>query len=160
MPSIRQNNALEVETPSDHEVRVIRAFNASMQSVWDAHTRPELVRRWMLGPDGWSMTACDIDLRVGGAFNYRWRNDQTGFEFGIHGEHEEIVPICRIVTVERMDGREGFARNTLVLSQNGDGALLTLTMDFGTKEARDAALATGMTDGMEFSYQRIDAMFV
>jgi uncharacterized protein YndB with AHSA1/START domain len=154
-----KNNQLKVELPSDREVLVTRAFNAPVDLVWDAHTKPELVKRWMTGPDGWSMPVCEIDLRVGGAYRYRWRNDADGSEFGSGGVHKEVATPTRVVTTERMEGFQGEATNTLVLREAGGKTIVTLTMDFGSKEARDGAVATGMTDGMELGYQRLDAMF-
>ena len=156
-----KKNKLTVSTPSDHEVLVTRVFDAPIELVWDCHTKPEHVRRWMLGPDGWSMPVCEIDLRVGGKYHYRWRNDADGTEFGFNGVHREIEAPRRIVTVERPDGAdeaEGGALNTLVLSEQAGKTTLTLGMVFGSKEARDGALATGMTDGMEAGYQRIDEL--
>lgn len=148
---------ITVTTPSDREVLVTRSFAAPRQLVWDCHTKPELVRRWMLGPDGWSMPICDVDLRVGGKYRYRWRNDADGSEFGFTGQFEEIVAPTRLVTIERLEGMEGEgALNTLVLEEKSGKTLMTLTMRFASKEARDGALATGMTDGMETSYQRLE----
>lgn len=152
---------IKVETPSDREVRVTREFAAPLRLVWDAHTKPELIRRWLLGPAGWSMPVCESDFRVGGKYHNRWRNDADGREFGFNGVHHEIEPMARIVTTEYMDGVEGpGARNTLSLAESDGRTIITLNMDFGSKAARDAALATGMTDGMELSYQRIDALAV
>jgi uncharacterized protein YndB with AHSA1/START domain len=151
-----QTKPLVVETPSDREVRVTRTFNAPRSLVWDCHTKPELVRRWLLGPPGWSMPLCEIDLRIGGKYHYRWRNDRDGTEFGFNGIFREIEALARIVTTEWFDGAEGEALNTLMLAERSGKTVMTLTMLFPTKEARDGALATGMTDGMEASYQRLD----
>ena len=151
-----QTKPLIIETPSDREILVTRIFNAPRSLVWDCHTKPELVRRWLLGPPGWSMPLCEIDLRVGGKYHYRWRNDTDGSEFGFNGIHREIEAPVRIVTTERFDGAEGEALSTLVLAEQNGKTTLSLTMLFSTKEARDGALATGMTDGMETSYQRLD----
>jgi uncharacterized protein YndB with AHSA1/START domain len=147
---------LSVETPSDREVLVTRVFNAPRKLLWDCHTKPELVQRWLLGPDGWSMPVCEIDLRVGGRYHYRWRNDADGREFGFNGVHREIEAPELIVTTERTDGAEGEVLNTLVLTERSGKTTLSLTMKFASREARDGAIATGMTDGMETSYQRID----
>ncbi len=68
---------VDVTTPSDREIAVARVFDAPRELIWDCHTKPELLKRWMLGPLGWSMPVCEIDLRVGGAYRYRWRNDAT-----------------------------------------------------------------------------------
>ena len=153
-----KNSQLKVELPSDREVLVTREFKAPAQLVWDAHTKPELVKRWLTGPDGWSMPVCEIDLRVGGAYRYRWRNDADGTEFGSSGIHKEIVHHSRIVTSERMEGFQGEAINTLTLREVNGRTIVTLNMDFGSKEARDGAVATGMTDGMELGYQRLDGI--
>jgi uncharacterized protein YndB with AHSA1/START domain len=152
----RQQRPLTVETPSDHEVLVTRVFDAPRSLVWDCHTKPELLQRWLLGPEGWSMAVCEVDLRVGGKYHYRWRNDADGSEFGFNGVYREIEAPRRIVNTERPDGAEGEALNTLVLTEAGGKTTLSLTMMFASKDARDAAVATGMTDGMEQSYQRID----
>jgi uncharacterized protein YndB with AHSA1/START domain len=155
---ISTQKPLSVDLPSDREVRVVRKFNAPRRLVWEAHTRPELLRRWLLGPDGWSMSTCEVDFRVGGAYHYRWTSDAGDQpEFGFHGTHEAIEPHRRIVTREYMDGNDGpGALNTLVLEEKDGVTTLTLTMDFGSREARDFVVSTGMTDGMEASYARLE----
>ena len=83
----------EVTLPSDREVRVTRTFQAPRQLVWDAHTKPELVVRWMLGPPGWSMPVCEMDVREGGAYLWRWKSDEDGKQFGgmggVHADESE-----------------------------------------------------------------------
>jgi uncharacterized protein YndB with AHSA1/START domain len=110
---------VDVSTPSEREIRVARAFDASSKLVWDCHTQPDLIRRWMLGPPGWSMPVCEVDLTVGGAYRYRWRSDEDGAEFGSSGVHTEIVPFEKIVTTERMEGFDGEAVNTLTFAEQG-----------------------------------------
>ncbi|MDB5440974.1 MAG: hypothetical protein JWM33_3401 [Caulobacteraceae bacterium] len=162
---------LDVTLPSDREIRVVRAFAAPRQLVWDCHTRPELAQRWLLGPAGWAMPVCVIDLRVGGRYRYVWRNAESGMQFGSHGRHLEITPIERLVTSEEMDGLDGQplnidspeegpspAINTLLFSESDGRTILTLTMLYPSKDIRDQALQSGMTGGMEQSYARIDAM--
>jgi uncharacterized protein YndB with AHSA1/START domain len=155
---IKSQKPLTVDMPSDREVRVVRKFNAPRRLVWDAHTGPELLKRWLTGYPGWSMSLCEVDLRVGGAYHYRWKHDAgTEPEFGFHGVHEAIEPHRRIVTREYMDGNDGpGALNTLVLDEQDGVTTLTLTMDFGSKEARDFVVSTGMTDGMEYSYAQLE----
>ena len=160
---------LQASTPTDREVRVVRRFNAPRQLVFDCHAKPDLVQRWLTGPDGWSMPECEIDFRVGGTYRYVWRNDADGVSFSSSGVHKDITAPERIVTTERMDlsgigvqlpeGPEGEALNKLVLSEADGRTTLTLTMLYANKEARDGALGSGMTDGMETSYQRLDALF-
>lgn len=147
---------VDVSTPSDREIRVARTFDAPAKLVWDCHTKPDLIRRWMLGPPGWSMPVCEVDLTVGGAYRYRWRSDTDGTEFGSSGVHKEIVPFSRIVTSERMEGFDGEAINTLVFVEAGGRTTATITMLFASKEARDGALQSGMSDGMAMGFDRMD----
>lgn len=147
---------VDVSTPSDREIRVSREFDAPAKLVWDCHVKPDLIRRWMLGPPGWSMPVCEVDLTVGGAYRYRWRSDEDGTEFGSSGVHTEIVPFERIVTTERMEGFDGEAVNTLTLVERDGRTVVTLNMLFASKEARDGALQSGMSDGMAMGYDRMD----
>jgi uncharacterized protein YndB with AHSA1/START domain len=145
-----------VTTPSDREIRVTRDFAAPAQAVFDFHTKPEHVQKWLLGPPGWSMPVCEIDLRAGGTYRYVWRNDENGNEFGVHGRFQEITAPSRLVHTESMDGRPGEAFCTMTLTQNGGRTTLELTMRFDSKDERDAALESGMTEGMSMSYDRLD----
>lgn len=160
-----------VTTPSDREVTVVREFAAPALFVWDAHTKPELLKRWLIGRDGWSMPHCTVDLRVGGRYRYVWQNDETGYQFGSYGEHREVVPVERIVTTENMDsldgqplnleppwGSEEPAVNTLTLAETGGRTTLTINMCFPSKEVRDMAVQSGMTDGMAMGYDRLEDM--
>jgi uncharacterized protein YndB with AHSA1/START domain len=147
----------EFTTPSDREVVARRTFDAPRQLVWDAHTRPEHVRRWLLGPDGWSMPVCEIDLRPGGAWRYVWRKDAAGpeSEFFMHGTYREIVPPERIVHTELFGDMPEPAVVTSTFEEAGGRTTLTVTVRYPSKEVRDAALATGMTRGWSRSYDRL-----
>jgi uncharacterized protein YndB with AHSA1/START domain len=154
----------EVILPSDHEVKVVRKFNAPSALVYKAYTTPELMQRWLLGPPGWTMPVCEMDVRVGGQFRWRWRNIENGQEFGFHGEFRVLEPGRRIVHTEYYDPGsvggdmgDGSLITVELTEQNGVTTMSTL-MDFYTKEARDAAMSTGMTDGMEITYQRLEEM--
>jgi uncharacterized protein YndB with AHSA1/START domain len=147
---------LEVTTPSKREIRVTRTFDAPPGLVFECHTKPELVKKWLLGPPGWSMPVCEIDLCPGGRYRYVWRNDDTGMEFGVQGQFREIRVPDRIVSIETMDGVPGEASCTTVFTKSGDGTLFTLTMQFESQELRDGGLESGMTDGMAMSYDRLD----
>jgi uncharacterized protein YndB with AHSA1/START domain len=148
---------IAVTIPSDREIRVARTFDAPAELVFEFHTKCEHVKRWLLGPDGWSMPQCEIDLRVGGSFRYVWRNDENGTEFGVQGEFREIDAPNRIVNVERMDGVPGQATTTTLFEKRGNGTAFSITIEFESKELRDSALASGMTGGMAMSYDRLDA---
>lgn len=151
-------STLTVTTPSDREVRVSRTFSAPRALVFDFHTKPELVKRWLLGPPGWSMPVCEIDLTVGGNYRYRWRNDADGSEFGVQGQFIEVSSPERIVHVETMDGMPGESTITTTFEEKGDKTILTLNMLFDSQQTRDIALQTGMTDGMGMSYDRLEPL--
>lgn len=158
---------IEVTQPSDREVRVVRTFKAPRQLVWDAHTKPELVQKWMLGPPGWSMPVCEMDVRAGGAYKWRWRSDEDGKQFGFHGTFTEVNAPTKLVHDEYYDAGDvggDMPSNepaviTLELSESDGVTTLVCTMTFASKEARDGAVSTGMTDGMEMGYVRLDDMF-
>lgn len=154
----------QVTLVGESEVKVTRQFRAPRELVYKAYTTPALMQRWLLGPPGWIMPVCEMDVRVGGKFRWRWRNEQDGKEFGFYGEFREVSPPGRIVHTEFYDPGD-------VGGEMGDGSLITLEltetdgtttlvslMDFGSREARDAAMSTGMTDGMEMSYQLLDGL--
>ena len=159
-------SSLTVETPSDREVRVTRKFKAPAKLVWDAHTKPELVRKWQYGFEGWSLPICDMDVRPGGAYRWRWRNDDDGQEMGVFGKYIKVTPHTKLVYDQHYDpGSLGVPMTTeptiitTVFTESEGLTTLTVTMLFASKEERDAAVATGMTDGMELSYERMDALF-
>jgi len=151
-----------VGLPSDHEVKVTRRFDAPRALVYEAYTNPALLPRWLLGPPGWTMPVCEMDVRVGGKYRWRWRSDEGGEEFGFYGEFLEVSPPARLVHVEYYDPGDlgddmgDGAVITVTFEERGGVTTLTSRMEFKSKEARDAALSTGMTDGMEMSYRRLD----
>ena len=152
-----------VTMPNDTDVVVVRTFNAPRSLVFDAWTKPELVQRWLLGPPGWSMPVCEMDVRPGGKYRWRWRSDESGKEFGFVGEFREVAPPSRIVHVERFDpgavgGEMGEALVTSELTEENGVTTHKMTIHYESKAVRDAAVKTGMTDGMEMGYQRLDAL--
>ncbi|MBV9056677.1 MAG: SRPBCC family protein [Candidatus Eremiobacteraeota bacterium] len=150
------SSGVVVTTPSEREICVTRTFAAPAQVVFDFHTKPEHLKKWLLGPPGWSMPVCEIDLRAGGRYRYLWRSDENDREFGVQGQFREVSAPTRIVHTESMDGRPGEALCTLELSESANRTELVLTMEFPSKAERDAALESGMTDGMSLSYDRLE----
>jgi uncharacterized protein YndB with AHSA1/START domain len=144
-------------TPTDREVVVTRVVAAPRRFVYDAWTQPEHVRRWMLGPEGWTMPVCEMDLRVGGIWRYVWRKS-GGAEMPMTGTYREIVPPERLVTTESWGPDWPETVNTLVLTEAAGRTTMTLTIAYPTREARDAALRTGMETGMDQSYARLDRL--
>jgi len=155
----------QVTLPDDREVEVTRSFRAPRPLVYRAWTEPKLVRRWLLGPPGWSMPVCEMDVRVGGRFLWRWRSEEDGSEFGFTGTYREVQPPSRIVHTEAYEpgtvggGYPGDdAIVTVTFAEESGVTTVTTSIDFGSKEARDAAIATGMTGGMEQSYRLLDQL--
>jgi uncharacterized protein YndB with AHSA1/START domain len=150
---------LQVTTPTDREIVMTRDFNAPRHLVFDAHTKPELVRRWLFGPEGWSFTVCDIDLRVGGKYRFEWRNDD-GREMGMGGTYREVVRPERLISTELFDEdwTGGETLNTMVLTEREGRITLTTTALYSSREARDGALQSGMDEGMEAGYRRLDSI--
>jgi uncharacterized protein YndB with AHSA1/START domain len=148
-------SSLEVTTPSNREIRVRRTFDAPPQLVFEFHTKPHLVQKWLLGPPGWTMPVCEIDLKVGGRYRYVWRNDAGNNEFGVQGEFEAVDAPDRLVHREVMDGVPGQALCTTTFERSNGGTLFALTILFESQELRDSALASGMTEGMSMSYDRL-----
>jgi uncharacterized protein YndB with AHSA1/START domain len=159
----------EVSLPSDTEVRVTRSFKAPRALVWQAHTEPKLLQRWMAGYPGWTMPVCEMDVRTGGKYRWRWRSDENGAEFGFFGEFKEVDAPASMTQVEYFDaGGAGDltgampvnnpSTNRSTFTEKDGITTLVVLIDYGSKAARDAALSTGMTEGMEFSYERLENM--
>ena len=159
--AMKSQHKSTVTLPNDRDVVVVRAFNAPRARVFDAWTKPELLQRWMLGPPGWTMPVCEMDLRPGGKFKWRWRSEEKGKEFGFSGEFREVVRPSRIVHVERYEpgdvgGEMGEALVTSELTEKNGVTTQRMTNRYGSKAVRDAALKTGMSDGMEMSFEKLD----
>lgn len=142
-------------TPSDREVVATRAFDAPRTLVWDCFTKPEHVKNWMLGPDGWTMPVCGIDLRPGGKWHWVWRRTD-GTEMEMNGEYREIVPPERLVQTENWGAEWPETLNTLVLTEENGRTTTVTTVLYPSKEARDRATTTGMEDGWARSNERLD----
>lgn len=148
----------EAQVLDDLHLRVSRIVRGSVEQVWQAHHDAELVRRWMLGPDGWTMPVCEVATSVGDTYRYEWESDDDASRFGFEGELVESTPPHRAVTTERPIGSDGAGtRNELTLTAVDDRhTLISLLIVFPTRELRDQTLATGMIDGVEASYARLE----
>ena len=154
-------DTFKVSTPSDLEIQVTRDFPAPRQLVFDAFTQPELVRRWLLGPPGWTMPVCEIDLRVGGAYRYVWQKQGVP-DMGMGGIFREIVSPERLVATEKFDEAwyPGEAVDTTVFIDKGEVTGVTITVLYQSKEARDTARRSGMEQGMAAGYNRLEEMLL
>ncbi len=158
LTSFAAGRATSSQLLSDTRARVSRVVRGTVEQVWRAHHEPELLQRWLLGPDGWAMPVCEVATTVGEKYRYEWERAGSGDDrFGFEGELLESAPPHRSVTTERMIGVPGEGTvNELTLTAVAGGTLLTLVMTFPDVETRDAVLATGMTTGMETSYARLE----
>src|SRR5437588_692880 len=134
---MKSAGTLQLTAPGERDIVMTRVFDAPCQLVFDAHTKPELVKHWLLGPPGWSMPVCEIDLRVGGAYRFAWRS-ADGNEMGMRGVYREIVTPERFVATEKFDEPwyhgEALVTNTLA-EQGGGKTTLTLTVRYESPEA-------------------------
>lgn len=151
---------LKVAAQGDREIVMTRVFDAQRQLVFDAFTKPELVKRWLLGPPGWSMPICEIDLKVGGTYRYVWRRDTDGTEMGMGGVYREIVAPQRLVCTEKFDESwyPGEAVDTVVLVEQRGKTTLTQTVLYESREARDIVLKSPMEQGVTASYDRLEEL--
>lgn len=149
--------ALQVTTPTDREIVMTRVFDAPRDLVFDAWTKPELLKRWLGVRNGWIFAVCEVDLVVGGAYRYVWRGPD-GNEMGMGGVYREIARPERVVNTEKFDESwyPGEALDTLVLVERDGRTTCTTTVRYESKEARDAAVQTGMAKGIEESYEQLD----
>jgi len=152
--SAKHSAATTVTTPSDREIIITHIVAAPRRLVFEAYTNPEHLPHWMLGPEGWSMPVCEIDLRPGGAWHYVWRR-ADGTEMEMRGLYREIVPPERLVCTESWGGDWPETLNTLVLSEESGKTTITQQVLYPSKEARDAALKTGMKEGIVQSFERL-----
>ncbi|KAA9089352.1 SRPBCC family protein [Microbacterium radiodurans] len=154
-----QGRGTDVELLDDTHVRITRLIAGPRDLVWRAHHEPELLKKWMLGPDGWSMTVVEPATEVGQSYRNGWEQDGAPeTAFGFEGEVLLIDAPRREVSTERMAGSEGpSTTNDLQLYEEDGVTLLTLLIEYPDKETRDMILATGMADGMEASYARLES---
>jgi len=151
-------NALQITTSGDRDLVMTRAFDAPRKLVYDAHTKPELVRQWLLGPPGWTMPVCEMDVRVGGKYRWEWKSERDGTTMGMGGVYREVKAPERLVSTEKFDEAwyPGESLNTLVLVEQGGRTTLTQTMRYESREAREAVIKSGMEKGVAASYDRLE----
>ena len=155
--TVKDTGRLQVSTPSAREIAMTRVFAAPRKMVWDALTKPELVKRWLGVRAGWTLPVCEIDLRVGGSYRYVWRGP-NGQEMGMGGVYREIVAPERMVVTESFDQKwyDGDALDTTVLVEKGGKTTLTTTVLYASQKIRDAVLESPMKEGVGESYDKLE----
>jgi uncharacterized protein YndB with AHSA1/START domain len=157
LKSFAAGRIAEAQMLSDTQVRVSRIIRGEVGDVWRAHHDPSLMKRWMLGPDGWTMPVCDVATKVGDRYRFEWEKDDGTERFGFEGELLEQDAPHRAVTTERMIGTDGpSTTNEMTLTPVQGGTLLSIVITYPSREVRDMVLGTGMVGGMETSYARLE----
>ena len=151
---------MTLKTEGDSHILITRRFAAPPEAVYRAHTDAELLKKWLLGPEGWTMPVCTVDPRPGGKIRFEWAHEKGG-GFYLTGEYLELEPFSRIAHVERMHLPDPTPDNHVEtrFDPDGDGTLMTMRMTLPDSQTRAAMLSTGMEHGMEASYARLDAHF-
>ena len=150
---MKNTGTLKVTTPSDREIVLTRVFDAPRHLVFDAFSKPELLKRWF-GPRGWSLEVCDVDFKVGGGFRFVLRGPD-GKQMGMRGVYREIVPPERSVHMESFDDYPGESQVTAVFVEQGEKTTMTATVLYPSKEVRDAVIKSGMEHGAAETYDRL-----
>jgi uncharacterized protein YndB with AHSA1/START domain len=150
---MKNTGTLKVTTPSDREIVLTRVFDAPRNLVYDAFTKPELLKRWF-GPRGWSLVVCDVDLKVGGGFRFVMRGPD-GKDMGMRGVYRELAPPDRSVHIESFDDYPGEAQVTAVFVEQRGKTTMTATVLYPSKEVRDAVIQSGMEHGAAESYDKL-----
>jgi uncharacterized protein YndB with AHSA1/START domain len=155
---IKTIGSLHAALPSGRELLLTRHFKAPRPLLWDCHTQPALIKRW-LGPPGWTMPVCEVDLRVGGKYRYEWHGP-NGLAMALSGVYREIAAPERLGDTQMFDDNwtQGPADTTLLFLEEDDGTRLELLIRYASEAARDFALSTPMMEGMEAGYARLETL--
>jgi uncharacterized protein YndB with AHSA1/START domain len=153
---MKNTGTLKVSLPTEREVVMTRVFDAPRRLVFDALTKPELLKRWF-GPRGWSLVVCEADLKVGGAWRWVLRGPD-GRDMGMRGVYQEITPPERLVSTESFDDYPGESLNTLILSEDDGKTTFTITVRYASQEIRDAVIKSGMEHGAAECYDKLAEM--
>lgn len=155
--TVKNVGKLQVSTPSGREIAMTRVFDAPRELVFDAWTKPELLKRWLGAIKGWTFPVCEVDLRVGGKYRYLWRGPD-GAEMGMGGVYKEIVTPERIVCTEKFDDPwyEGEAVVTTVFVEKGGKTTVTETVRYSSQLVRDSVLKSPMAGGVATSFDKLE----
>src|SRR5216683_223143 len=150
---MKSPGTLKVTMPTDREIVLTRVFDAPRHLVFDAFSKPELLKRWF-GPRGGSLVVCDVDLKVGGGFRFVLRGPD-GKEMGMRGVYRELVPPERSVHMESFDDYPGESQVTAVFVEQGGKTTLTATVLYPSQEVRDIVIKSGMEHGAAECYDKL-----
>jgi uncharacterized protein YndB with AHSA1/START domain len=149
---------LQVTMPTDNEIVLTRVFDAPREMVYDAFSKPELLKRWF-GPHGWSLAVCEVDHRVGGGFRFVLEGP-NGQRMGMRGVYRELDRPNRSVHVESYDEYPGESIVTSVLSDEGERTTLRVTITYPSRQIRDIVAQSGMEHGAAESYDKLAGLLL
>jgi uncharacterized protein YndB with AHSA1/START domain len=149
----------ETSLPSEREFTLTRTFDAPRRLVFDAYTKPEMIKQWLFGPAEWPLVQCEIDLRVGGKLRYVWRHKERG-EMGMSGVFRDVVAPARLAHTELFDEdwTGGETLLTTTFEERGGRTTVAATVLYSSQAARETALKTGMLDGWSQGHDRLDEL--
>lgn len=163
-----KTNAEEVkmEIKSETEIVFTRRFAAPRQLVYDCHTKPELMRRWLIGPEGMVLENCEMELKPGGKYLYLY-GDQKGNKSGVYGTFREVVAPEKISNTENyiMDYATFDANapedpnatfESRVFTSEGNGTLMTHTCKYASADVCRFMSESGAIEGMTACYDVLD----
>jgi uncharacterized protein YndB with AHSA1/START domain len=150
---MKNTGTLQVSTPTDREIVMTRVFDAPRRLVFDAFSKPELLKRWF-GPRGWSLAVCEVDFRPGGGFRFVLRSPD-GKDMGMRGVYREIVPPDRSVHMESFDDYPGESQVTAVFEEQDGKTTLTVSVLYPSQMVRDVVIQSGMEHGAAESYDKL-----
>jgi uncharacterized protein YndB with AHSA1/START domain len=160
--NITSSQGLQISTPTDTTIVLTRTFNAPRRLVWEAMFTPDKMRRWMLPPPGWTLTTCECEPRVGAALSLAWKSVESDAVMTLRGEFTEVTLHERAIHTELMALGAGQTIGSLLekheFADKGSVTAMSITQTYNSKEDRDGALASGMDQGMEACYQKLDAL--
>ena len=150
----------QIRANGDREIVMTRGFDAPKQLVWDAYTKPELLKRWLGVFGGWELAVCEIDLRVGGAYRWEWKNSTCDQSMAVGGVYKELNAPDRLVCTELFDQPwyEGGSLNTVTFVETAGRTTMTTTMRYTSTETRDGVLKSPMEGGVTKSYDALEAL--
>ena len=151
---------LQLATKGDREIVMTRTFDAPREMVFDAHTKPELIKRWLGAFKGWTMDVCEVDLRIGGRYRFVWTNADDKTSMGMGGTYKEVVRSERLVNTEKFDDPwyEGEMVATLAFVEKNGATTLTSTWRYGSEKIRDSVMKSPMETGLVASYDALEEL--
>jgi len=151
-------NRTTVERKSDRELVTTRAVNGPARIVFEAWTNPELFKRWWVPKSfGLSLLSCEMDVRVGGTYRLVFSHPASPEPMAFFGRYEHVMPPSRLVWTNEEGGDAGPV-TTVTFEERGAGTLVVMHDLYPSKEALDAAIASGSTGGVSETFEQLDEL--